>query len=49
MRDDDPRVARDYRSEIMLGKIGITTIIAILTIYPIGLVIAAVHFSGVLR
>ena len=33
----------------MLEKIGITTIIVILTIYPIGLVIAAVHFSGVLR
>jgi len=33
----------------MFGKIGITAIILILTIYPIGMVIAAVHFSGVLR
>ena len=33
----------------MFGKIGITAIITILTIYPIGMVIAAVHFSGVLR
>lgn len=32
----------------MFGKIGITIIVTILTVYPIGMVIAAIHFSGVL-
>ena len=32
----------------MFGKIGITIIIVILTIYPIGMVLAAIHFSGVM-
>jgi len=33
----------------MFGKIGITIIVTILTIYPIGMVIAAIHFSGILN
>ena len=49
MRDDDSRAPGDDRRQVMFGKIGITAIIAILTIYPIGMVIAAVHFSGILR
>ena len=29
-----------------MHKLGITLIVAILTIYPVGLVIAALHFGG---